>query len=80
MLVDLPDDMLRAIAKQLAESDLASAVALKRCNSRFKDLATPLVADAVENVAVMVAAPTDCPASTVALPAPSTATAASLDP
>ena len=48
MLVGLPGDMLRAIAKQLAESDLASAVALKRCSSRFKDLATPLVANAVE--------------------------------
>ncbi|EOD07740.1 hypothetical protein EMIHUDRAFT_106461 [Emiliania huxleyi CCMP1516] len=48
MLVNLPDDMLRAIAKQLAESDLASAVALKRCSSRFKDLATPLVANAME--------------------------------
>ena len=48
MLVDLPDDMWRAIAKQLAESDLASAVALKRCSSRFKDLAAPLVANAVE--------------------------------
>ena len=48
MLVDLPDDMWRAIAKQLAESDLASAVALKRCSSRFKDLATPLVANAME--------------------------------
>ena len=47
MLVDLPDDMWRAIAKQLAESDLASAVALKRCSSRFKDLAAPLVANAV---------------------------------
>ena len=50
MLVDLPDDMLRAIAKQLAESDLASAVALKRCSSRFKDLATPLVANAVSRI------------------------------
>ena len=48
MLVDPPDDMWIAIAKQLAESDLASAVALKRCSSRFKDLATPLVANAVE--------------------------------
>ena len=48
MLVDLPDDMWRAIAKQLAESDLASAVALKRCGSRLKDLATPLVANAVK--------------------------------
>ena len=50
MLVGLPDDMLRAIAKQLVESDLASAVALKRCSSRFKDLATPLVANAVERM------------------------------
>ena len=50
MLVDLPDDMWRAIAKDLAESDLASAVALKRCSSRFKDLATPLVANAVSRI------------------------------
>ena len=47
-LADLNDDLLRKIASRLAESDLASAVALKRCSSRFKDLATPLVADAVE--------------------------------
>ena len=41
-LADLNDDLLRKIASRLAESDLASAVALKRCSSRFKDLATPL--------------------------------------
>ena len=52
MLVDLDDgskdSLFGVIVKVLAESDLASAVALKRCNSRFKDLATPLVADAVK--------------------------------
>ncbi|EOD20263.1 hypothetical protein EMIHUDRAFT_242213 [Emiliania huxleyi CCMP1516] len=55
MLVDLDAafldnevSLLEVIVKVLVESDLASAVALKRCNSRFKDLATPLVADAVE--------------------------------
>ena len=46
-LADLNDDLLRKIASQLAESELASAVALKRCSSRFKDLAAPLVANAV---------------------------------
>ena len=46
-LADLNDDLLRKIASRLAESDLASAVALKRCSSRFNDLATPLVANAV---------------------------------
>ena len=47
-LADLNDDLLRKIASRLAESDLASAVALKRCSSRFKDLATPLGANAME--------------------------------
>ena len=46
-LADLDDDVLRKIASRLAESELASAVALKRCSSRFKDLAAPLVANAV---------------------------------
>ena len=46
-LADLNDDLLRKIASRLAESELASAVALKRCSSRFKDLAAPLVANAV---------------------------------
>ena len=36
-----------AIVKVLAESVLASAVALKRCSRRFKVLAAPLVASAV---------------------------------
>jgi len=49
-LADLNDDLLRKIASRLAESDLASAVALKRCSSRFKDLATPLVANAVSRI------------------------------
>ena len=49
-LADLNDDLLRNIASRLAESDLASAVALKRCSSRFKDLATPLVANAVSRI------------------------------
>ncbi|EOD30779.1 hypothetical protein EMIHUDRAFT_113049 [Emiliania huxleyi CCMP1516] len=35
------------IVSRLAESELASAVALGRCSSRFKDLAAPLVANAV---------------------------------
>jgi len=47
ILVDLDDDLLIAI---VAESDLASAVALKRCSRRFKGLATPLVANAVERM------------------------------
>ena len=46
-LADLNDDLLRKIISRLAESELASAVALKRCSSRFKDLAAPLVANAV---------------------------------
>jgi len=46
-LADLNDDLLRTIVSRLAESELASAVALKRCSSRFKDLAAPLVANAV---------------------------------
>ena len=46
-LADLNDDLLRKIVSRLAESELASAVALKRCSSRFKDLAAPLVANAV---------------------------------
>ena len=45
--MDLDDDLLIAI---VAESDLASAVALKRCSRRFKGLATPLVANAVERM------------------------------
>ena len=49
-LADLNDDLLRKIASRLAESDLASAVALKRCSSHFKDLATPLVANAVSRM------------------------------
>jgi len=49
-LADLNDDLLRKIASRLAESDLASAVALKRCSSHFKDLATPLVANAVSRI------------------------------
>ena len=49
-LADLNDDLLRKIASRLAESDLASAVALKRCSTRFKDLATPLVANAVSRI------------------------------
>jgi len=49
-LADINDDLLRKIASRLAESDLASAVALKRCSSRFKDLATPLVANAVSRI------------------------------
>jgi len=52
MLVDLDDgskdSLFGVIVKVLAESDLASAVALKRCGSRLKDLATPLVANAVK--------------------------------
>ena len=42
MLVDLDDgskdSLFGVIVKVLAESDLASAVALKRCGSRLKDL------------------------------------------
>ena len=47
MLADLNDDLFRKIASRLAESNLASAVALKRCSRRCKDLAAPLVANAV---------------------------------
>ena len=47
---DLDDEvLLEMIAKPLAESDIASAVAFKRCSRRFKNLATKPVADAVKS-------------------------------
>ena len=48
MIPVIPDDMWRGIETELADSDLASAVTLKRCSSSLKKLATKPVADAVE--------------------------------